>query len=512
MDDSCLKNYTLSCSFPVDLPVAWPDPPYVRPAGTALSIIMPSTCMESNMVERINLSRTTALKTIVMALAALTFLLQPYGAACADPPSPASRAPQQKMQAMVMGMADEYIAALGEAMYLVTNSSSLDAKGRWLTMSFLRNGVGASLDIAVGPNPPVNLLDLLVLTSLQTWSFQTHWIQQGIGDAGKPAVSRLKQAEASAWANARKVLSEEQLRTVKRLIETWIAENPDRTVVSLVRFNDFADERKISSLSLRGQAHGLLSEVSEATAAVDDVRLLGERLLWFAGRYPYLLGEQSELTAYRILDKPEVRQLVEASSSAQQLSETLGKRLAAIDNDLKAQKEHVFKLIATERSAAIDQLKKSLDASLDKAFQKFSAERKELLKNLAEREKEAIVVMGDLRQTLAVSETTAKEVAATTREMEKLLGRYQSIQNNSKERIRLEDIRESAIETGRTAEKLTLLLAQVNSVLDSKSLDRTINAMNNPIDRLIDRAFWRIVALICLLIFGLGILRLLPKR
>ena len=76
----------------------------------------------------------------------------------------------------------------------------------------------------------------------------------------------------------------------------------------------------------------------------------------------------------------------------------------------------------------------------------------------------------------------------------------------------MEEIRESAIETGKTAEKLTLLLAQVNSVLDSKSLDRTIAAMNNPIDRLIDRAFWRIVALICLLIFGLAILRLLPKR
>jgi len=74
-------------------------------------------------------------------------------------------------------------------------------------------------------------------------------------------------------------------------------------IVALVRFNEFADERKISSLSLRGKARGLLQEVSAAGAAVDDARLLGERLLWFAGRYPFLLGEQTELTAYRLIDQ-----------------------------------------------------------------------------------------------------------------------------------------------------------------------------------------------------------------
>ena len=67
-----------------------------------------------------------------------------------------------------MGIADDYIASLGESVYLLTRSGKLDSKGRWLSQSFLRNGVGTSLDIAVGPNPPVNLLDLLVLTALQS--------------------------------------------------------------------------------------------------------------------------------------------------------------------------------------------------------------------------------------------------------------------------------------------------------------------------------------------------------
>ncbi len=87
-------------------------------------------------------------------------------------------------QAVVMSMADDYIAALGESVYLLTKNNKLSSKGRWLAQSFLRNGVGASIDIGAGPNPPADILDLLVLASLQSWSFEKHWMPAGIGDAG----------------------------------------------------------------------------------------------------------------------------------------------------------------------------------------------------------------------------------------------------------------------------------------------------------------------------------------
>jgi hypothetical protein len=247
-----------------------------------------------------------------------------------------------------MDLADRYIAALGEAVYLITRDGRLDAKGRWLAQSFLRNGVGASLDIAVGPNPATSLLDLLVLTSLQTWSLEAHWIPAGIGEAGRPAVKRLKRTETSVWSNAGEVLSRDQLRTLRRLIEAWIAENPNQTVVSLVRFKEFVDERKISSREMRGQAHGLLEKFDVALATVDETRLLGERLLWFAGRYPYLLGEQTELTAYRLVDQPEGKQLMAAIQSIQRLSEILSERAGKIQSDLDEQQAAFFGRIAAE--------------------------------------------------------------------------------------------------------------------------------------------------------------------
>jgi hypothetical protein len=436
-----------------------------------------------------------------------------------------------KMQALVMNMADAYIASLGESVYLLTRSSRPDPKARWLAQSFLRNGVGASLDIAVGPNPPVSLLDLLVLTSLQAWSFEVHWIPAGIGDAGIPALARLKRAESDAWTTARKVLSQEQLNTLRGLINAWIAENPDRTVVALIRFDDFADERRISSASLRGQAQGLLREVSEASAAVEDVRLLGERLLWFAGRYPYVLGEQAELTAYRLIDQPEVSQLVEAVKSVQRLTDALNVRLGTIPGELKEQQEALVFRLSAERRAAIDQLKTALEATVKQAldsadkrinaqrddaikqfFDRIAQERSRIFDDLSSRQGELHGVMTDLRQTIAVSGTLASDLTRTAQAIDGVVSRFADDPGSGRKPLRMTDIRDAATETGNAANRVTQLLERAVVLLESKSLDRAISALADPADEIIDRVFWRGAILICLLIAGLGLLRLVPRR
>lgn len=436
-----------------------------------------------------------------------------------------------EMQAIVMNMADDYIASLGESVYLLTRSGKLDARGRWLAQSFLRNGVGASLDIAVGPNPAVNLLDLLVLTSLQTWSFKVHWIPAGIGETGLPALKRLQQAETYAWTSAKKVLAEEQLRTLRGLIEAWIAENPDRTVVALVRFNEFSDERKISSLRLRGEASGLMREVGEAVAAVDDARLLGERLLWFAGRYPYLLGEQTELTAYRLMDQPEGARLMDAVAALQRLSDVLADRLGTFQSDLDAQRGAFFERIAEERVAAIAQLQEALQATvkqsvdmanarvetqrtaaIDQLFDRLARERTRLLDDFAARQDELLGVMTELKQTITVSADLARNLTDTVKAVDHVVGRFDRAPDSQREPLRMTDVRDAAIETGHAAEKVTLLLERLVTLLESESWDQRIATLAHPTDAVINAVFWRGALLIGLLILGIGLLRMVPQR
>ena len=438
--------------------------------------------------------------TLLVSIFILSCALKPPPAVSAGAStSPADNA--QKMQALVMDLADRYIAALGEAVYLMTRSGQLDAKGRWLAQSFLRNGVGASMDIAVGPNPATSLLDLLVLTSLQTWSFEAHWIPAGIGEAGRPAVKRLERTEKNVWANAGEALSKDQLRTLRRLIDAWIAENPDQTVVSLVRFKEFADERKISSREMRGQAHGLMEKFDMAIATVDETRLLGERLLWFAGRYPYLLGEQSELTAYRLMDQPEGAQLVDALTAAQRLSDVLATHIETLQSDLDDQQAALFERIAAERNVAVNQL-----------FDRLAQERSQLLDDIASRQGELLNVMTELQETIAVSGSLARDLTETVNAIDHVVGRFDRDPEDKSEPLRMTDVRDAALETGQAAEKVTLLLERLIMLLESESWDRQISMMTDPADEIIDRVFWRGVILIGLLVVGMGLLRMVPQR
>lgn len=398
-------------------------------------------------------------------------------------------------QALVMSMADDYISGLAEAVYLLTRRGEADPRSRWLAQSFLRNGVGASIDIAAGPNPNVAVLDLLVLSALQAWSFEEHWIPAGIGEAGLPALARLREAETRAWGTARSLLDEEQLRTLRELVDAWIAENPDQTVVALVRFDEFADQRKISSLSLRGRASGLLREVGEASEAIDDARLLGERALWYSGRFLYLLGEQAELTTYRLADQPEGRQLVQTLDAIEQVARTASARLDTLDQDLEGQWVALFEQLDVERSATISQF-----------FDSLAAERTLLLDDLEARQDQLRGLMTELGDTLRASGELARELTGTVDAIDRVVSRFDAEESTEREPLRLEDVRDVAAEAKLAAQELTRLLETTDELLASEAWDRRAAALVDPVSVVVERAFRRGVALVVLLIGGLGLL------
>jgi hypothetical protein len=252
---------------------------------------------------------------------------------------------------------------------------------------------------------------------------------------------------------------------------------------------------------LRRNAQGLLKEVSEASAAVDEARFLGERLLWFAGRYPYLLGEQAELTAYRLIDQPESTQLIEAIKSVQELSESLSKNIETVQTDLEKQQAALFSRVSQERKATLHQF-----------FDRLSQERAEFLSNLVSQEEKFAGIMTGLEETVKVSVTLAKELTETVKAVDKMVSRFDEEPGKDREPLRITDVRDAAFETGRAAKELTGMIEHVIDLMESKSWDQKVSILTQPGIALVDRAFWRGVILILLLIVGLGVLRSLPQR
>ena len=98
------------------------------------------------------------------------------------------KANQFALQATVMSMADDLNTELSEAVYLIQATPGIDMRTRWYAQGILCDGMGASLDIAAGPNPGVAMLDLLVLSSLQAWVAEKNWVANGFPKESAPRV------------------------------------------------------------------------------------------------------------------------------------------------------------------------------------------------------------------------------------------------------------------------------------------------------------------------------------
>lgn len=418
-----------------------------------------------------------------------------------------------EIQSLVMEMADEYDAALGETIYLALRDEAVGPKGRWLAMSFLRNGMGAALDIAAGPNPDVALLDLLVLGSLQTWALENQWTRAGLDpEVCAPAIERLKKGEAELWAAARRVLSQEQEATLRQLIATWIDEHPDRTVVSFVRFDDFTDERQLSTASSRGRAAGLLADVSDATAAVEDARLFGERALWYAGRLPYVVGQQAELTAYRLADQPEVEELWSALPALKQLSTDVSARLASLESIQR----DFFEQFGEERARAVESARAALEAVVAKGVELASAradeQRERLLGALDATESDLRGVLVEGNSTAATCRDAAQSILAAAEAADRLAARFDRDPAEEREPLQLADLRLTANAANEAADKLTALFDRMDAMLASGTWDERVAAADAEARSMANALFWRGAALVLLLVGGLALVRLVPAR
>ena len=181
----------------------------------------------------------------MLIAASLGALLNGSCALRTQPPgAPSSKLSEMDVQLLVMKMADDYNTSLVEALRPITMDPESSSTARRSAMWIQRNGMGSATDIAVGPNPDVALLDLLVLSSLQRWSFSKHWAATGVPEPHVRRVEeKLRLAEATAWKSASAVLTDAQQQALRSLIDEWIREHPDQMVVAYVRFIEFVNVR-----------------------------------------------------------------------------------------------------------------------------------------------------------------------------------------------------------------------------------------------------------------------------
>ena len=160
----------------------------------------------------------------------------------------------------------------------------------------------AALEIATGPYPKVNALDMVVFAILCRGALERHWIPNRFGDEGLPLVEAFICLERDAWETAGKFLDQGQQADLRELVSAWQDEHPGQYRVEGVRFQEFSEHAGRIASARHQKASGMLGQVRSATMAADHALLISERAVFLANRMPFLLRAQARVGVQETLN------------------------------------------------------------------------------------------------------------------------------------------------------------------------------------------------------------------
>jgi hypothetical protein len=204
----------------------------------------------------------------------------------------------RELQRQGMSFADRFALEWDAAAELLAGPGR-EPSSRVAVLAWRIQQTSQALDIAVGPDPRLNLLDLVVFLQAGEWALRQGMVQ------GMPETERTYLASMYGRLRAEteemleEVLLPEQRVKLQEVVDGWFRSKPDMselagarlTLIPGVRMEEFADLRK---------ATGLLANLRRWMGQVNTSLLFGERVLFVAERTPRILSQQTDLTLAQI--------------------------------------------------------------------------------------------------------------------------------------------------------------------------------------------------------------------
>jgi hypothetical protein len=280
--------------------------------------------------------------TIEQAERAVRRTVRPLSAA---PATPAAKRTDQitenELEQLTYGFADRYFT------YIITATENIErnnanAVQRRRAHQVRLVQVSAIYDIATNADPFTRLLDFMLVVTLQSQKWiEDDQAERWFGERAQPLIYASRKAREDIWQIAARTMTTEQLEVIDYLIWDWRRRNPGIELVSYVRFDDFAAARGKSVIADVKSGGGMLAPVGEATKAVDEMRMLGERAFFYAKRLPFLVNWQMRAAIDDVLTDSEARELSSALLNA-------SRTLARLPQDLGREREAILAMLSGE--------------------------------------------------------------------------------------------------------------------------------------------------------------------
>ena len=289
--------------------------------------------------------------------AALILALALQLAACASlldlatPKREKARRFESQLQLKVMRFADRYVDTVSRASARA-QSEAIDSRLRYRLVDFQIKQATAAVQIAAGPNPSINAVDMVVLAAL-TRASTAHNLPATMGSKAQPIIEAFARLEKGAWPLV-DFLTPAQEADLRRRLAAW---TPDAASLDSVTFNRLEDFAEASGLPANQQSSpnsilaliGVdpLSGLRPAVREIERSRILGERAIYFAERTPMLLDMQTRALSAAVADMPETRSVLATASLVGESAALLADTVVMLPETFSKEREATIQQLVT---------------------------------------------------------------------------------------------------------------------------------------------------------------------
>lgn len=376
----------------------------------------------------------------------------------------------RELDQLTKAYADRYVALMAHAS---DELKELSETSRQRHEALMLKLVGSSsiYDIATNPDPFTQLVDLVLVVTLQSQS----WIDDGraeevFGEHADVLVKPLYEAREEIWELADRVLKPLEQEYLDNLIWNWRQLHSNVGMVTLVRFDDFAESRGKSIVSDAGRRSGLFGSVDEVSRAIDEARLMGERLFFMSKRAPMLLSWQTQAMAGELLRNPDIETTIESFAKVADSMDRTSRVVEELPNKL-----------SEEREAMTRQLEESTKEanSLLAEYRKAVTDTNALVQSAQS--------IADSSERIALQlEKTSDSLGETLGVVERITARPEGAppphpNATEPETFKIEDYAAAAAQLEKTAEKLNELVRSVDSLVASQAWQARLEEMDSAV-------------------------------
>ena len=373
---------------------------------------------------------------------------------------------ETELRAVIRAFADSYAAQITQSNIILQNRLA-NPRDRLAAHEMMVQSITAAYDIAVSPSSAVAILDMTVMVTLQRMAVEEFWVPKIFGDPGKDFAKTTRQLEKEIWDIAAKLLTEEQQRDLRSLINEWRKTHPDQHVVHSVRFATFREDLGKGF----DDPKGLFSGVRKAADTAEELRLMGERYRYLITRMQLMLNSQVQLAYLQMVSQPEVGILLKDTNRV---------------------------------TASLEQFAETASQFPDNA--------ETLVKKLGDESERFAKLVEEVKQTLVVSNEMIVLINQTIETVDSLVTRFDPIREKQQgtEPIDIADYRAAAVDFTETARQLNFVIQSLDQILSNQQsaarLDELTDAIGKVSEELTgftDNLFYRAMVLCITLVFSI---------